>query len=91
MWTTSNTNHFVLSLYLYEFQRFVISVDDSFLSQNIMLKLLESLRNRVHLLIIGGIHTKNIKERLTMTCHLMSILSEDCTDNIVEGIYLELK
>jgi hypothetical protein len=69
----------------------VISVDDCFLPQNIMLPLSSCMLNGLHMFFIGGISVNNIKECLTMIGHRMSMLSEDCTDSIVEGIYLNIE
>jgi hypothetical protein len=42
-------------LYLYELQGLMVCVDDRFLSQNVMLPLLASLHNGIHLFVVSGI------------------------------------
>ena len=63
--------------------RLVISVDDRLLPQNVMLPLVEILYNVLHLIIIGWLLIDCTLEYLAMIGHQMSMLSEDCTDNIV--------
>jgi hypothetical protein len=50
-----------LSLCLHELQRPVISVDDHFLPQNVMLPLSTCLHNGVHIFVIYGVSTHNIR------------------------------
>jgi hypothetical protein len=47
-------------LCLYELQRFVISMDDSLLSKNVMFPLTIGLYNKIHFLVIGGVFLDNI-------------------------------
>jgi hypothetical protein len=78
-------------LCLYELHRLVISVDDRLLSQNVMFPLMTGLYNGIHFLVIGGVFLDSILECLTMVCHWMTILSENCTYNIVRCISLNLE
>jgi hypothetical protein len=80
-----------LSLCLYELQGSVVCVDDCFLSQNVMLPLLASLHNGIHLFIISGILLGYVEKCLTVICHWMPVLSNDFPNSIVEGICLDLK
>jgi hypothetical protein len=50
-----------LYLFLHELQRPVISVDDRFLPLNVMLPLSTCLHNGVHLFVIGGVYSNNIR------------------------------
>lgn len=72
-----------LLLCLHKLKRMVICVDNHLLPQNIMLPLSVGLNNRLHILIIGGVPTDNIKECLTAIGHHVPLLSEDCTNNII--------
>ena len=70
-------------LCLYELQRLVINVYDRLFPQNVMFPLTIGLYNGTHFLFIGGVFLNSIEECLTMVCHQMPILSENCTHNIV--------
>jgi hypothetical protein len=78
-------------LCLYELQRLVISVYDRLFPQNVMFPLTTGLYNVIHFLVIGGVFLDNIRECLTMVCHLMPVLSEKCAHSIVRCISLNLK
>jgi len=78
-------------LRLYELHRLVISVDDRLLSHNVMFPLTTWLYNGIHFLVIGGLFLDNIWECLTMICHQMTMLNENCAYNIVICITLNLK
>jgi hypothetical protein len=71
------------SLCLHELQRLMISVDECFLPENIMPPLATHLYNGVHLFIVSGVFTNDIRYCLTMIGHGMSVLSEKCAHNIV--------
>ena len=58
-----------LPLCLYELQGSVVSVDDCFLPQNVMLPLSTSLHNGIHFLVISGILANCVRQYLTMICH----------------------
>jgi hypothetical protein len=58
-----------LLLCLYELQGLVVCVDDRFLSQNVMLPLLASLHNGIHLFVISAILSDYVGKCLTMICH----------------------
>jgi hypothetical protein len=49
-----------IPLCLYELQRFVISVDDCLLSQNVMFPLMTGLYNGIHFLVMGGVFPDSI-------------------------------
>jgi len=76
---------------LYELQRLVISVYDCLFSQNVMFPLKIGLYNGIHFLVIGGVFPDSIRECLTMVCHQMPVLSENCAHNIVRCISLNLE
>jgi hypothetical protein len=80
-----------LPLCLYELQRLVINVDDCLLSHNVIFPLTTDLYNGIHFLLISGVFTDSIRECITMVCHQMIMLSDNCTYNIVECISLNLK
>jgi hypothetical protein len=69
-------------LCMYELQRLVISVYDRLFPQNVMFPLTIELYNGIHFLALGGVFTNNIEECLTMVCHWMPVLSENCAHNI---------
>jgi hypothetical protein len=48
------------ALCLHELHRFVISVDDCLLLDNVVLPLLARLYNGIHLFVIGGVLTDGI-------------------------------
>jgi hypothetical protein len=50
-----------ISLCLHELQRPMISVDDHFLPHNVILPLSTCLHNGVHIFVIGGVSTDNIR------------------------------
>jgi hypothetical protein len=79
------------SLCLYELQRLVISVYDHLFLQNVMFPFMTGLENGIHFLVIGGVFTDYIGECLTMVCHRMPVMSENCTHNIVKCISLNLE
>jgi hypothetical protein len=78
-------------LCLYELQRLVISVYDRLFPQNVMFPLTTGLYNGIHFLVIGGVFPDSIRECLTMVCHRMPVLSENCAHNIVRCISLNLE
>ena len=78
-------------LCLYELQRLVINVYDHLFSHNVMFSLTTGLYNGIHFLVIGGVFPNNIRECLTMICHLMLVLSENCAHDIVRCISLNLE
>ena len=78
-------------LCLYELQMLVISVVDCLLSQNVMFILMTILYNAIHFLVICGVFSDIICECLTMVCHQMTLLSENCTYNIVRCISVNLE
>jgi hypothetical protein len=69
--------------HLHEFQRLVITVDDDFLSENVMIPLSTCLHNGVHLFVVGGIPMDNIRQCFTIIGNNMYLMSEDDTNNIV--------
>ena len=78
-------------LCLYELQRLVISVYDRLFPQNVMFPLTTGLYNGIHFLVIGGVFSNSIGECLTMVCHRIPMLSENCAQNIFRCISLNLK
>jgi hypothetical protein len=78
-------------LCLYELQRLVISVYDHLFPHNVMFPLTTGLYNGIHFLVIGGVFPDSIRECLTMVCHWMPVLSENCAHNIVRCISLNLE
>ena len=80
-----------LPLCLYELQGPVVSVDDCFLPQNVMLALPTSLHNGIHLLIIGGVFLNCFGKCRTMIDHHIPLLGDKCTDRIVRGFCLNFK
>jgi len=58
-----------LPLCWYKLTRLVIGVDDHLLPWNVVLPLLESLHDGLHLFIIGGVLPNCIKKCLTMIGH----------------------
>jgi hypothetical protein len=78
-------------MYLYELQRLVISVYDRLFPQNVIFPLTMGLYNGIHFLVIGGVFLDSIEECLTMVCHWILVLSENCTHSIVRCISLNLK
>jgi hypothetical protein len=78
-------------LCLYELQRLLISVYDRLFPQNVLFFFTTSLYNGIHFLVIGGVFSDSIKECLTMVCHRMPMLSENCAHGIVRCISLNLK
>jgi hypothetical protein len=78
-------------LCLYELQRLVISVYGHLFPWNVMFPLKIGLYNVIHFLVIGGVFSDSIRECLTMVCHRMIILSENCTHGIVRCISLNLE
>jgi hypothetical protein len=79
------------SLCLYELQRLVISVYDRIFPKNVMFPLMTGLYNGIHFVVIGGVFLDSIRECLTVVCHWMPVLSENCTHNIVRCISLNLE
>ena len=75
-----------LPLCIYELQSLVISVYDCLFPRNVMFPLMASLYNGIHFLFIGGVFLDSIEECLTMVCHHMPMLSENCAYNIVRCI-----
>jgi hypothetical protein len=49
-----------LSLFFYEFQRLLISVDDCLLSHNVILPLTKIFHNEIKLFVIGGVFLESI-------------------------------
>lgn len=45
----------------------------------------------ISLVSIGGVPANRIGECMVIIGHRMSMLSEDCTDNIILSIYLNLE
>lgn len=82
---------FQLHLCLYKMKWSVIGVDDHLLPQNVILPLLVSLHDGIHIFIIGGVLPNFISKCLSMIGHSIPVLVEDCTDNIVQGVYLDFK
>lgn len=80
-----------LPLCLHKLKRSVICVDDYLLPQNIMITFSACLHNRVHILIIGGVHTNSIKECIIVIGHRVTSLSDDSTNSIIWGICFNLK
>jgi hypothetical protein len=78
-------------LCLYELQRIVINVYDCILPHNVMFPLMTGLYNGIHFLVIGGVFPDSIGECLTMLCHWMTVLSDNCAHNIVRFISLNLE
>jgi hypothetical protein len=78
-------------LCLYELQRLAISVYDSLFPQDVMFPLTTGLYNGIHFLVIGGVFLDTIRECLTMVCHKIPVLSENCAHNIVRCISLNLE
>jgi hypothetical protein len=76
---------------LYELQRLVISVYDLLFPHNVMFPLTTGLYNGIHFLVIGGVFSESIGECLTMVCHRMLVLSENCAHNIVICVSLNLE
>jgi hypothetical protein len=79
------------SLCLYELHRLLISVYDRLFSQNVIFPLTTGLYNGIHLLVISGVFRDNIGECLTMVCHQMLMLRENCTHNIIKCINLNVE
>jgi hypothetical protein len=75
---------------LYELQRLLISVYDRLFPQNVMFPLMTRLYNGIHFLAIGGVFSDSIGECLTMVCHRMPVMSENCAHNIVRCISLNI-
>ena len=80
-----------LPLCLYELQGHVVCMDDCFLPQNVMLPLSTSLHNGIHFFVISGLLLNCVGKCLTMICHWMPLLSNNCPNSIVRGICLDLK
>ena len=80
-----------LPLCLYELQGSVVCVDDFVLPQHVMLPLLTSMQNGIHLFFISGILANCVRKCLIVICHWMSLLSKKYPNSIVRGIYLDLK
>ena len=80
-----------LPLCLYELHRLVISVDYCLLSKNVMFPLVAGLYNGIHFLVIGGVFLESVTECLTMVCHRMLLLSENCAHSIVICISLNIE
>ena len=80
-----------IPLFLYELQGSVVYVDDYFLPQNVMLPLLASQHNGIHLFFISGIFVDCVRQCLTVKCHWMSLLSKNYPNSIVRGICLDFK
>jgi hypothetical protein len=78
-------------LCLYALQRLVINVYDHLFPQDVMFPLTTGLYSGIHSLFIGGVFPDSIKEFLTMVCHMMPMLSENCAHNIVRCISLNLE
>jgi hypothetical protein len=78
-------------LCLYELQRIVISVYDCLFPRNVIFSLTTGLYNGIHFLVIVGVFPYSIREFLTMFCHRMPVLSENCTHIIVRCISLNLE
>jgi hypothetical protein len=78
-------------LCLYEMKILVISVYDHLCPQNVMFPLMVGLYNGIHFIFIGGVFMDSIKECLTMVCHRIPMLSENCAHNIVRCIGLNLE
>ena len=76
---------------LYELQRLVLNVHDRLFSQNVMFPLTIGLYNGIHFLVIGGVFLDSIGECLTMVCHQMPMLSENCYHNIVRCINVNIE
>jgi hypothetical protein len=55
-----------LPLCMYELQGSVVCVDDSFLSENVILSLLTSLHNGIHFFFISGILLYCVRKCLTV-------------------------
>jgi hypothetical protein len=56
-----------------------------------MFPLTTSLYNGIHFLVIGGVFLDSIGECLTMVCHRMPVLSENCAHSIVRCVSLNLE
>jgi len=69
----------------------MIDVEDHLLLLNIMLPLLKSLHDGVHLHIIGSLFPDIIKKSFTLIGHWMSLLSEEYTKSVLRGIFLNIK
>ena len=80
-----------LPLCLYQLQGLVVCVDDRFLPQNVVLPLAACMHNGIHLFVISGIFADCVGQCLTVICHWMPFLSNNCPNIIVRGIYLDLK
>jgi hypothetical protein len=78
-------------LCLYELQSLVISVYDHLFPQDVMFLLMASLYNGIHFLVIGGVFLDSIRECLTMVCHRIPMLSENCAQSIVRCINLNIE
>jgi hypothetical protein len=76
---------------LYEPQRLLISVYDSLFPQNVMFQLTIGMYNGIQFLVIGGVFLDSIRECLTMVCHQILVLSENCTHTIVICININLQ
>jgi hypothetical protein len=76
---------------LSELQRLVISVYDHLFPQNIMFPSTTGLYNGIHFLVIAGVFPDSIEEDLTMVCHRMPMLGENCAHSIVRCISFKLE
>jgi hypothetical protein len=68
-----------------------MNVYDILFPQNVMFPLTTCLYNVIHFLVIGGVFPESIRDFLTMVCHQMPMLSENCAHNIVRCISLNLE
>jgi len=68
----------------------VISVYDRLFHQNVIFSLTTRLYNGIHFLVIGGVFLDSIRECLTMVCHQILMLSENCAHSIVKCININL-
>jgi hypothetical protein len=78
-------------LCLYELQRLAIGVYDHLFSHNVMFQLTTCLYNGIHFLVIGGVFLDGIRECITMVCHSMTMLTDNCTHIIVRCISINLE
>jgi hypothetical protein len=76
---------------LYELHRLVISVYDCLFQQNVMFPLTTGLYNAIHFVVISGVFSDSIRECLTMACHRIPVLSENCAHNIVRCTSLNIE
>ena len=80
-----------LPLCLYELHGLVVCVYDRFIPQNVRIPLSASLHNGIHFFFISGILSDYVRQCQIVISHWMPLLSKNFPNNIIIGIYLNLK